>query len=384
MPTMRVGFLLPGPPSTPVGGYRVVYSYADRLARRGHQVWVAHAGRLGQLPPPRPRFPSWPRHLWRTWKRWEPFIKPPAVEWAPLHPGVEMIYLPGEPSARRLPAADVVVATAWPTAEYVAHFGARQGVPFYLIQHRETWHGPSERALATWKLPIYKVVVSQWLLDEARRAGETEVRRIASGLEPVFLNHPPAAPRTPSLITPYHPYRWKGSADALAALSRIHERWPAVPMTAFGAESRPADWPRWIKYIENPAQEVLAREVYGGHSIFVGASWQEGFGLMAAEAMACGAVFVGTDSGGCRDYADPGVTALLSPPGDVQALVSNLEAIMTDSVLLETLRRKGQARVRQFTWDRAVDQLEEYFQYGRARGPLANAPHPAHSGVSHG
>lgn len=373
MKSLRIGFLLPGPPSTPVGGYRVVYSYADRLAQRGHQVWVAHAGKLGQMPTRKPAFPAIARRAWRTWKRWEPRVKPPVISWGCQNPQVKMIYLSNEPNSHVLPESDVVVATAWPTAEYVDQLGSKQGVPFYLIQHVETWHGSAQRALATWDLPLYKIMVSQWLLEQYGNIGTDTARHIANGLDSIFLQQPDAGHRPLSIVTPYHSMPWKGTQDALDALKIIHERHPTIPMQGFGTAPAPDDWPSWIgrdNYVENPAQAVLARDIYGGHSIFVGASWHEGFGLMGLEAMACGAVFVGTDSGGCRDYAVDGVNSLLSAPRDVEGLVDQLERVIRDKELRECLRTAGQLRARQFTWERATTALEEYFAYGLQKGPL--------------
>src|SRR3546814_3213520 len=71
------------------------------------------------------------------------------------------------------PDADVVIATAWQTAEVVDRLPAAKGRKFYLIQHLEDWTGPRERVLATWKLPLEKLVIARWLKDIAIELGES-------------------------------------------------------------------------------------------------------------------------------------------------------------------------------------------------------------------
>ncbi len=43
---MKITFILPGPGCTPVGGYKVIYEYANRLAKLGNEVTVVHPARL--------------------------------------------------------------------------------------------------------------------------------------------------------------------------------------------------------------------------------------------------------------------------------------------------------------------------------------------------
>ena len=66
---MRISFLLPGHPAIPIGGFRVVYQYANYFAEQNHHVTVIHAGRLRQHPVPRipNNFKSWVV-LMKLWK----------------------------------------------------------------------------------------------------------------------------------------------------------------------------------------------------------------------------------------------------------------------------------------------------------------------------
>src|SRR4051812_45620810 len=46
---VRIGFVLPGISRVPVGGYKVVYEYANRLARLGHAITLFHPRYWGDV-----------------------------------------------------------------------------------------------------------------------------------------------------------------------------------------------------------------------------------------------------------------------------------------------------------------------------------------------
>ena len=76
--------------------------------------------------------------------------------------------------------------------------------------------------------------------------------------------------------------------------------------------------------------------------------------------MACGAALVTFDTGGSRDYAMDGETALVAPRRDVAALAACLERVVEDRALRERIAGKGQAFVTsRFDWDRATARLED-------------------------
>jgi len=80
------------------------------------------------------------------------------------------------------------------------------------------------------------------------------------------------------------------------------------------------------------------------------------------EAMACKCALVTTDNGGCRDYAIHGKTALVSQPKNPEELAENLVRVLENEELLKTIAQNGYDHVRQFTWDKAVDKMEEVFR----------------------
>ena len=76
------------------------------------------------------------------------------------------------------------------------------------------------------------------------------------------------------------------------------------------------------------------------------------FGLVIAEAMACGRALVVSAAGGAAELVEPGVTALTHPPGDARALARALETLAADPPLRATLGRNA-AAVAGLRFDRA-------------------------------
>jgi D-inositol-3-phosphate glycosyltransferase len=90
--------------------------------------------------------------------------------------------------------------------------------------------------------------------------------------------------------------------------------------------------------------------------------WYEPFGLVALEAMACGAPVVVSAVGGHLDTVPDGIVGLLVPPQDAAALAERLRQLLADPAMRAALGRAGVARARsRYSWDRiAADTLAVY------------------------
>ena len=173
---MRITFLLPGAGRVPVGGYKIVYEYANRLAETGHVITIVHAANLLKEADYHLRIRNLIRYLKRKLLRdYGP------RQWFELRPDVNILWAP-DLSSHHVPPGDVVIATAWQTAEWVADYPASHGDRFYFLQHKETWSGPEPRVMATWKLPLKKIVISRWLQQIAADLGEEAVY-VPNGLD---------------------------------------------------------------------------------------------------------------------------------------------------------------------------------------------------------
>lgn len=347
MTPTRVTFLCPH--LEIAGGVRAVLGYADRLAARGHDVTV--------VVPTRTRLRARWRRLTGAGPRWLPGFRP-RVRWV----------AGWRPDA--LPEAEVVVATAWQSAPAVAAAPARSGAKFYLVQHYESlYHGDARAVDATYRLPLRKIVISSWLRDIMRERFGQEAEVLVTPVDRELFHPVAAAGARPGLrvLMLHHHYAWKGVADGLEAVARARRRVPDLVLVGFGLRP-PRDAAAYDEFHANPPQDRLAA-LYGSCPIYLCPSWDEGLGMPAMEAMACGAALVTYDNGGCRDYARDEATALVARRRDVDDLAAKLERMATDGALRAKIAAAGAELVTTaFDWDRAVLRLERVFAEAIAEG----------------
>jgi len=355
---MKVTFVLPGYARKPIGGIRVVYTYANRLVDLGHDVTVLHTAMFRTLPDFRAGRPRAQTREIAGGIRDLARGAPTEVVWHDIDPAIEMRYV-STISEKSVPDSDAVVATAWQTADPVARLGPRKGRPCYLVQHHETWSGRAERVDETWRLPLRVIVTARWLEARANKLGVKELWRIPYGMDTAkFSVLRQISPRPKRVAMMYSSWAWKGAADGMAALVAARTSVADLEAVVFGTDPRPRDLPHWIEYVCDPEQDDLVRDVYNGSSVYLCPSHSEGWGLPSAEAMACGTAVVTTDNGGSDEFCSHDVNALLSPPRDVDSLAKNLVAVLTNEELHSRLAHAGHASIQEFSWERSTRELE--------------------------
>jgi glycosyltransferase involved in cell wall biosynthesis len=241
---------------------------------------------------------------------------------------------------------------------------SEKGLHFYLIQHYENWDRSDEEVDATWQLPMHKVVISRWLEQIGIELGEaTRITYIPNGVdaEEFPLTGVIEDRNRATICMLSHHAAWKGTADGLAALSLVRERYPAAKVTLFGVDPRPSFVPPWAHYVERPSRLELS-ELYNKSAIFLHPSWSEGWPLPPAEAMLSGCALVSAANRGVQEYAVDGQTALLAPIHDPEALARRICELISDDEVRYQIARNGRLMLRTFTWNRAVNSMESLLQ----------------------
>ncbi len=112
---------------------------------------------------------------------------------------------------------------------------------------------------------------------------------------------------------------------------------------------------RFVEYIPRlPAAADLVR-LYNSAQVLVSPSLYEGFGLPAAEAMACGTAVVATTAGAFPEFIDDGRTGILVPPGDPDALAEAIKSLLLDPERCRQMGSAASEHIRaNFTWERTA------------------------------
>ncbi len=271
-------------------------------------------------------------------------------DWRPLYTR-PLIYRDREALLAETPDSDMVFATHWNTVDWVQALlkTGRTRAAGYLIQDYEPWFFPEtapeqrQRVRDGYRLLPHRIVMSDWLggrlAEDGYRSdkiplgmdlGQFYPRARAPNPRPVVLAM--ARPGTPR----------RGFPTTIAALAAVKHARPDVEIALFG--DRFLD--RWRIPFSFRNEGLIIRqdrlaEIYSGADVFLDGSEFQGFGRCALEAMACGAACVLTDLGGVLEYARHEDNALLTPPGQAQAMAGAILRLLDDAALRQRLTASG-------------------------------------------
>lgn len=353
--SINITFCLPGYAKYPTGGFKIIYEYANRLARN-HGVKVIHPNILltGS---------SWREYPLRVggWLLRQAKLSYGPGSWFPVDPRVQMLTVPSL-HPRYIPNSDVVVATAWTTAEWVARYPPSKGRKLYFVQDYEHLMTASDRQrqriMATYGQPFTVAVISP-VLQAMLFRNHIDSMVLPNALDTTLysLNNPIDALDRDGVGFPYRSESYKGTDDILTALSTLVTRYNLQgKIWAFGSTPHP-QIPAWVTYHRHPSDRALSA-LYNRSKIFVVGSHFEGWGLPGMEAMACGAALVSTDHGGIGAYAQDGVNALLTPIRQPIQLRDRIESLLNDDTWRRNIAENGVQAVQPFTWERSTQMFE--------------------------
>lgn len=351
-----ISFLLPRTGEVPIGGFKVVYEYANRLVNDGYDVNIIYGIAS------RPLFNRWIKFGYYflrffRWMKYSIFKNYQPTTWFQTDKRVNHI-LTYSLSEHYAPRSDYFVATSWSSAFWLDSYRAIDNKnKFYLIQHFEDWHGSTDLVLKTWKMKMNKIVIAPWLQDIADNLNE-ESFLVENGFDQNFfyITIPIENRNQFSAIMLWHDHEFKACHVGLQALYLVKEKYPQFKAIFFGVPDKPKDLPEWIEYYQMPSAE-LHRDIYNRSAIFVGPSSKEGFCLTPPEAMLCGCAVACTNIGGYTVVAKNGETALLSEVNDAFKLSENIITLIENQQLRIKIASNGNALVKKFTWERAYSKF---------------------------
>jgi glycosyltransferase involved in cell wall biosynthesis len=338
------------------GGVRVCAIYAKKLIERGHHVNVVA---------PKKKLLTFKQQLKRLIKGtgWIKVAEQLQNHFDLLDVNVTYLESNRPVTERDIPDADVVIATWWETAEWIAHFPACKGAKVYFIQHHEVHQGqPIERVKQTYLLPLYKITISNWLVQTMQNTyQDSRVSLVPNSVDSeLFFATPRKKQIRPTLGLLYSKVEFKGIDTLLKVIEQVKDRLPELRVICFG-NSKPLKslLPEYFEFEYQPQQSRL-REIYGQCDVWLCCSRSEGFHLPPLEAMACRCPVVSTKVGGPEDIVRQGENGFLCEIDDVDSLTDTVMKVFnsTEQEWL-ALSDEAYATATRYSWDDAADLFEQ-------------------------
>jgi mannosyltransferase len=168
----------------------------------------------------------------------------------------------------------------------------------------------------------------------------------------------------------------KGSDVFVEAMCRLLPRYPDFTAVMVGAITPEQlafanDLRKRIEVAGLQSRIVITGELeieevqrwYQRLTIYAFTSRNEGFGLTLIEAMSSGAALVASRAGAAELVIEDGVSGVLMPPGDVDALVAALEPLMRDPASAAAMGECARARVlAKFSLDAEANRIAEIYR----------------------
>jgi glycosyltransferase involved in cell wall biosynthesis len=347
---LRISFIIPFTYKT--GGIAVVLEYYRQLANMGYEVNIFYP----QLPysvylnsvPLREKISLLLQAL--RPKRAIPHFS----EDIPVKPVVKI-------SNVFIPDADVIIATAWPTAYDVAKLSPEKGRKFYFVQGYEIWHGRVDEVDNSYRLPLNIITIAPWLTDLMKsKFNRNDLTEIHSGIR-LDKFYPPDTKifDKPSILLLASDLELKGTRDAINALTIVKERYPRLEIKIFGMCARPTTTFDFEYHKDPPYEKLLS--LYQDAAIFIFPSHKDGWGLTAIEAMACKCALVATCVG-CIPIINNGENMILAEVKNPSSIAAGVIKLLEDTVLTENIALQGLKSVQGLDWSKSARMLLEHIR----------------------
>lgn len=208
-------------------------------------------------------------------------------------------------------------------------------------------------------------------IEEAFRVPRNRIRNVANGLDTEFFRPGNGTPREANrvLFVGNTEDPKKGSRYLLQAMTLLPEKvnltivdegspsktYAPDLVQKLGIRSR-------VTFTGKLSFEALRRE-YHSAQVTVVPSLYEGFGLPAAESMACGTPVVASSAGALPEVVGEDGAAILVPPRDAQALAMAIRQVLEDGGRREWMAKAGRERVENlFSWRKVAERTVEVYK----------------------
>jgi len=349
---MKINVILPSLSLRAGGGHKIMYEYANRLSKIGHDVIIYHSM---FVPYTKYRMPLFLRII--RINVLYPNSKP---KWFTLDNNIRTKTI-SKITNKTIENGDIVFSTCFATAFEIAKLLKEKGEKVNLIQDHETWISNEKNIFNSYKLPLNHIVINDYLLKILEKTNNKKPILLYNAIdrEKFFIKTPISDRFERSICMLYSEEKRKGSRYGLEAIKICKVKFPDLKVTLFSVFKRPNDIPDWIEYFQSPLNLI---EIYNKSAIFFSPSNAEGWALPPAEALNCGCALVCTDIGGHAAYAIDNKTALLVQPRNSDNMADKLCELLKKNDLRISLAKKGNEFIQKFSWDENLIKIDKIFK----------------------
>lgn len=383
-------------PPAPGGAEDHVAALAEEYARRGHDVEVHTTDLHKEVPFERREMPTLINRVRVTRHR-------------AYTPGTTLHYTIAPTMLRALDeaarGADIVHAHSYGYFHTMASARAarRARVPFFFTPHfHPPWSmegGVARKLLRTFYDPTFGrlvlrradriIGVSTGEVEEMRKHLPLDLAKVSiipngfhhAQFEPApkgdaFRAHLGIGGDTPLVLFAGRLASNKGLHVLVPAFARLAQAHPGAVLVLAGEDqdqrarlerlAHESDIEKRVRFTGHLTPELYLSALAAADVFVLPSEW-EAFGIVLAQAMACGVPCVATRVGGAPDVVVDGETGTLVPYGDEQALASAISVLLVDP---DARRRMGEAGKRrafsEYSWARVADRTLTLYEQLRS------------------
>ena len=162
------------------------------------------------------RIDHWPR----IFNKKVTVLAPETIDWVDNKVPIELLSVNHE---SLIPDSDILLATAWQTANFSSSLPESKGKKFYFVQHHESlWTREKGKAQATYHMPFKKMVISTWLKNILKEQYQQEAEVLVTPVnQDSFYKEDKDESVVSRVCMLHHDYDWKGYKDAIAAVKKV-------------------------------------------------------------------------------------------------------------------------------------------------------------------
>lgn len=330
---MKISFVISGFARKASGGHKIIYEYANYLIQKGDEVniYFLNTNSLSNV-----KIPKGIKMFISSF-----VAKYSKIRWFELDKKIKR-YAISRINDYSIHDGDVIIACDVKTPKFVSGLDKSKGEKVYLIQGFENWLVSDRYVYETYQLKMKKIVISKWLEEIVNTYSETPSVLIPDGIDTrnfsCKINYEER--ENYSICFHYRKASIKGCKYAIETIFLLKTIIPKLKVKVISNEHKPKELPDWCEFYYNQSSSQVA-EINNSVRVFMCTSINEGYGLPALEAMACGCAVVSTDYLGAKEYAIDGYNALLSPTKNVEEMVKNIMKIFKNENLGKELSKNG-------------------------------------------